>query len=312
MRIWPEDIKPVDPAGAPLADGAYVLDVTDDVVTMVPDSGGGGSLDVEDEGVSEATGVTTLNFTGAGVTATDAGGGVVDVDIPGGGGGGGSGQDRRWNVGSTETTIDEFDDDSLAGAWVRVDGTGAASGNVDYSEGADTLAVRNNGGDTADKLHGLVIPLSSHGGSLANGDGFVTCVTLLGAPVNHCFAGMIISDGTTHGSGNQVWAEVGRNAGTDLIVQSFGWSGWGTAGSAAGGFLWARTQQTALYVRLALISANTWRTDISVDGHHWLNGSATLSKTMTATHVGFASTSYGTSTKHIASYEFLRRVSGVT
>lgn len=47
----------------------------------------GGGIDVEDEGVSEATGVTTLNFTGAGVVASDAGGGVVDVTIAGGGSG---------------------------------------------------------------------------------------------------------------------------------------------------------------------------------------------------------------------------------
>lgn len=51
-------------------------------------TGAGAGLDVEDEGTPEASGVTTLNFTGAGVTATDAGGGVVDVDIPGGGSGG--------------------------------------------------------------------------------------------------------------------------------------------------------------------------------------------------------------------------------
>lgn len=50
-------------------------------------SGGGGGVDIEDEGTPVAT-ATTLNFTGAGVTATDMGGGVVDITIPGGGGGG--------------------------------------------------------------------------------------------------------------------------------------------------------------------------------------------------------------------------------
>lgn len=50
-------------------------------------SGGGGSgIDIEDEGTPEATGATTLNFTGAGVVATDMGGGVVDVTISGAGG----------------------------------------------------------------------------------------------------------------------------------------------------------------------------------------------------------------------------------
>lgn len=49
--------------------------------------GGGSTVDVQDEGVAVGT-FTTLNFTGAGVTATDGGGGVADIAIPGGGGGG--------------------------------------------------------------------------------------------------------------------------------------------------------------------------------------------------------------------------------
>lgn len=48
---------------------------------------GSTGVDVEDEGTPEASGVTVLNFTGTGVTATDAGGGQVDINIPGGTGG---------------------------------------------------------------------------------------------------------------------------------------------------------------------------------------------------------------------------------
>lgn len=47
-----------------------------------------GSVAVEDEGVVVVAVATALNFVGAGVTATDAGGGVAQIDIPGGGGGG--------------------------------------------------------------------------------------------------------------------------------------------------------------------------------------------------------------------------------
>jgi hypothetical protein len=47
---------------------------------------GGGGVDVEDEGVAVVT-ASTLNFVGAGVTATDVAG-VATVTIPGGGGGG--------------------------------------------------------------------------------------------------------------------------------------------------------------------------------------------------------------------------------
>jgi hypothetical protein len=79
-----------DTIGATLVAGTNVtLTVNDgaDTITIDVAGGGGGSgVDVEDEGVAEATAATTLNFTGAGVTATDAGGGVCNIDVPGGGG----------------------------------------------------------------------------------------------------------------------------------------------------------------------------------------------------------------------------------
>lgn len=45
---------------------------------------GASGLEIEDEGVSEATGVIKLNFVGSGVAAVDQGGGEVEVTIPGG------------------------------------------------------------------------------------------------------------------------------------------------------------------------------------------------------------------------------------
>lgn len=50
-------------------------------------SGGGGTITTQDEGVTLSSSVTTLNFTGAGVTASGAGA-TTTVNIPGGGGGG--------------------------------------------------------------------------------------------------------------------------------------------------------------------------------------------------------------------------------
>jgi len=45
-------------------------------------------LSIEDEGAEETADASVLNFTGAGVTVTDQGGGEAEIDIPGGGGGG--------------------------------------------------------------------------------------------------------------------------------------------------------------------------------------------------------------------------------
>ena len=51
-------------------------------------SGTAGTLSAEDEGADLGVTVNTLNFTGPGVVAADAGGGRVNVTIAGGGGGG--------------------------------------------------------------------------------------------------------------------------------------------------------------------------------------------------------------------------------
>lgn len=51
-------------------------------------SGGGGSLAVEDDGSEILASASRLNFTGAGVTVTDAGSGEATINIPGGGGSG--------------------------------------------------------------------------------------------------------------------------------------------------------------------------------------------------------------------------------
>ena len=49
-------------------------------------SGGGSAITVQDEGTTLTTALTSLNFTGSGVTATNTGG-AVTVNVPGGGGG---------------------------------------------------------------------------------------------------------------------------------------------------------------------------------------------------------------------------------
>jgi hypothetical protein len=223
-------------------------------------------------------------------------------------GGGNAGFDRRWNIGPGETTIDEFNDSSLAAGWTRVDGTGAASGNLVWTEGADVLAGNNAGGDTATVMHGLVIPLSGFGGSVTTGDAFVSCVTLLAPSANYSFGGVVLADGTTHGAGNQVAATVGRSGTSAGGVDGWAAANWARTGVTTGV---ASLDMIAFYFRLVCTAANTWRTDASSDGVSWLKGT-TFSKTITPTQVGFMSSSYGTSTKHIASYEFLRRVAGVS
>jgi hypothetical protein len=76
--------------------------------------GGGGSntVDVQDEGVAVNT-ASTLNFVGAGVTATDAGGGTATITIPGGS-----------TEGSALTYVGTAGEALSTGAPVRFDTTG--------------------------------------------------------------------------------------------------------------------------------------------------------------------------------------------
>jgi hypothetical protein len=60
-----------------------------DPLYAIGGGGGGTPLTVKDDGTNVSTNTTTLNFTGAGVTASLTSPGVVEVNIPSGGGGGG-------------------------------------------------------------------------------------------------------------------------------------------------------------------------------------------------------------------------------
>lgn len=270
---------------------------TDEYTPMAPPGGGSGTV----ESVVAGTGIAVDNADPANPVVSATGGG---------GGGGGVGYDRRWNIGSGETSIDEFNDNSLAGAWARVDGTGAAAGNLAWTEGADVVSAANAGGDTAACLHGLVRPLTGAGGALSAGDAFVACLSFLSPAANYAFGGLLLADGNTFGSGKQVAGIAGKSATSAVNAESWALAGWNSRSATAGSL--QLTEPKVNYLRLAMIAANTWRTDTSPDGVSWIKGAATLAQTFTPTYVGLCSTSYGTSTKHVASFEFLRRVTGVT
>jgi hypothetical protein len=89
----------------------------DEVDITIASSGGGGSLTVEDEGTPLATAATTLDFVGAGVTATGAGA-EKTITIPGGGAGV-TVQDEGTPLATDGTTL------NFVGAGVTATGAGA-------------------------------------------------------------------------------------------------------------------------------------------------------------------------------------------
>lgn len=216
-------------------------------------------------------------------------------------------KDLRWYVPSDMTSIDEFNDGVLHSDWVRVDGTGAPAANVDWKEGGDALSLRQNGGDTAAVLHGMMRPLSGAGGAMAVGDAFVTCMTLNGRwAVNYIMGGIILSDGVTHGAGAQVHTlnYVATNGMLNNDArQSTNWT------SGTGSAQRFMSSNTPLFVRLVMTATDTWRCDVSGDGVQWIIGAGTISRVLAPTHVGLLAASWGgTNNPSAVSYEFLRRM----
>jgi hypothetical protein len=85
------DFEPCEPCLTSVAvDGVTITGNGTPADPLVAIGGGGGTpLRTQDEGTNVSTNTTTLNFTGAGVTASLTSPGVVQVNVPGGGGGGG-------------------------------------------------------------------------------------------------------------------------------------------------------------------------------------------------------------------------------
>lgn len=220
------------------------------------------------------------------------------------------GQDRRWVVGANETSIDEFNDESLNPAWVRVDGTGALATSVTWEEGADSLVANHTAtADTASFIHALLRPLASIGGAPAVGDAFVTALTLQGHPgANYTMGGLVLADGTTFGAGLQIITLnfLTGNAQTN-DCRAFNTFKAQTAASTAR----VTPAGAVTFVRLVRVTSTTWRCDLSSNGTAWTLGASAVTHTITPTHVGLLSSNWGGAVAGQCSYEFLRRVSGI-
>jgi hypothetical protein len=102
------DFEPCVPCLTEVAvDGVTITGNGTPADPLVAIGGGGGTpLRTQEEGADVSTNTTTLNFTGAGVTASLTSPGVVEVNVPGGGGGSQDLQDVTDIGNSTTNDID--------------------------------------------------------------------------------------------------------------------------------------------------------------------------------------------------------------
>lgn len=313
-----DDLTDVDTTG--VADGD-VLVYDADTSTWVPGEGGGGSANASYSEKVGDTSETTFNIehsldssavvvevievsSGDGLvagtdytwsvvsddkievvfdTAPDTDDALVVVIAAGGTSGGGGGGDAEF-MGRASTTAapggvhdDEFDDGEIDVAWTEAKTSGSTS---IFTERYGQLVFRQRDNGTAGHLHALLKPLT-----LSPGDYVETAVKIHRRTANDMGLGLMMSDGATHGAGNQVvaWvftANLGR-------VQS--WTNFTTAGSNSGDVASTAglpTGQGPLFIRLKYEAANTWGMYVSADGFEWHAFTSSFSRTLTPTHAG--------------------------
>ena len=115
--------------GSVLGDLYYIHEHGTSSATAMNLTGGLGSITVEDEGTGLGA-FKILNFTGSGVTVTDAGGGQANVVVTGGGGGGGSlvgaaqdvfaATDFAWDGSVSSVTLSSIPDSNVMNAGIIV------------------------------------------------------------------------------------------------------------------------------------------------------------------------------------------------
>jgi hypothetical protein len=172
---------------------------------------------------------------------------------------------------------DEFDDASIAGAWVQVDPPGTDPGG--WAEKYDRILFRNTAQASAGgRLSAIVKPIS-----LSTGD-FIETFIETGVRADFQAAGLIMSDGHTSAAGTQVRALV--YSGNLIRVEGgTNFSSATSEGTAAQPFQNAR-QPIGIFLRLKYESANTWGIYYSLDGFEWVAIQTNFSYTLTPSEIG--------------------------
>ena len=271
-------------------DGGTIYDLTSG-------GGGGGGIEVEEDDVSVATGVTVLNFEGA-VEVTDEGSGKVTINISGGGGGG-TPDFTMWmcdappasGYSSSGVDDDEFDDSSFdTGIWTVFDVPSTQTETeAEYGLSLET--------GTANVFQGVFQPIPS-----GSNWSFTTYIGAVYPQSNDQCAGiLLLSDiGNLSTSDCFIWGIFRGGAG-------YGWR-WAKATNYSGtGYSdgsWINdNKDIGLYLRLRTDST-TWYFDWSADGLAWITSAYSQTKEFTPQGIGLGQRL--SSANWLAPYKFAR------
>lgn len=196
------------------------------------------------------------------------------------------------------TYDDEFDDESFSG-WTAVN-DGSASVPT-YTEGNDRLNINVPGGESAGELAAQM----KNPGTI-NVGAYIECfVKFNGTSGNYNQFCLLFADGATFGAGSQ--APMRMSISQNLLIWSQA-TNYQTEGTAANGaYLASASGWHGL--RMTYSAANTFLVQYSADGLSWVTR-GTLGRTLTPTHVGFATTTWGVTAQCTWSLLYFKFVNG--
>lgn len=191
---------------------------------------------------------------------------------------------------------DEFDDENFSG-WTAVnDGSGSVP---TYTEGNDCLNINVPGGESAGELAAQM----RNPGTISIGAYIETFVKYTGTSGNYNQFCLLFANGTTFGAGSQAPMRLSISQNLLIWSQATNYQVEGTA--ANGAYLASSSGWHGL--RLVYNAANSFQVQYSADGLSWVTR-GTLSRTITPTRVGFATTTWGVSAQGTWSMQYFKYV----
>ena len=212
--------------------------------------------------------------------------------------------DRVWNKGSAANPLDdEFADGVLDPAWIRVDAAGA-SGHLTWTEAADAISGYHAGTDAASAFHALLKPFGSN---FAIGNQVETCISFMGQRVSSPMAGLMLTDGVTHGAGVQISAMFWHST-TDYASASLRRTTSFTTDNNPGTQinLGAQAGRFRMHMRLKWVAANSFSYWVSSDGVVWYPINLNAAYTCTPTHLGVAMSTWASTQDMIWTFDYVR------
>lgn len=209
--------------------------------------------------------------------------------------------DVAWRrLGVANINDDEFNTGALDPAWVQVVPSGTQS--VLVAGDVCSIKVNSNAGSNC---CGLVKPLNG----FAIGDTIETAVRSFSIQ-NYIMAGLVLSDGVAAGS-NIIWVMPYNYTSSALYGELSVRSGQFNNSSVTDYLDHppSPANRGILYQRLKWVAANTFHAYWSIDGVQWTDfGDSDMAFTMTPTHMGLGTSTWGGTADSLASYEYFRVV----